>query len=315
MNKKIDNRRKYPLIKKGDRFGKWTVTDSTLRKDPNKKAKAHCVEVTCDCGTVQLIITNKLYVGTSTQCLSCKAEESHRKYFKGVGELSESFMSRVKRGAVARNLEFDITTEYVWNLFLEQGRRCKLTNVPITLGRRSYTTDKNRIENYTASLDRIDSKKGYIEGNLQWVHKWINLIKMDFDQSEFIDLCRDVVDHCKSLQTYIGVRLDVEGLHFWPDAAKIEPTVAFLQHPHRHRFFIEAKKVVSHHDRDIELILFKRLINKYLHNKYFDTKLQLMNFKNNSCEMLANELCIEFGLEECSVFEDNEVGAIVSKTI
>jgi hypothetical protein len=41
----------------------------------------------------------------------------------------------------------------------------------------------------TASLDRIDSSKGYIEGNLQWVHKDVNIMKMDLSQVEFIDYC------------------------------------------------------------------------------------------------------------------------------
>jgi len=45
----------------------------------------------------------------------------------------------------------------------------------------------------TASLDRIDSSKGYIEGNVQWVHRKINMMKQSYTQEEFIELCQAVV--------------------------------------------------------------------------------------------------------------------------
>ena len=47
----------------------------------------------------------------------------------------------------------------------------------------------------TASLDRIDSKKGYIEGNVQWVHKNVNKMKMDLDEKEFFSIVKQVYEH------------------------------------------------------------------------------------------------------------------------
>jgi hypothetical protein len=44
----------------------------------------------------------------------------------------------------------------------------------------------------TASLDRIDSSKGYIEGNLQWLHKRINIMKGNMSEKEFLDFCESV---------------------------------------------------------------------------------------------------------------------------
>ena len=37
----------------------------------------------------------------------------------------------------------------------------------------------------TASLDRIDSTKGYVRGNIQWVHKDINWFKRDYPKISF----------------------------------------------------------------------------------------------------------------------------------
>ena len=54
--------------------------------------------------------------------------------------------------------------------------------------------DTRRIEyqhqKTTASLDRIDSNKGYVEGNVQWVHVDVNYMKLDYDQDYYINICR-----------------------------------------------------------------------------------------------------------------------------
>jgi len=49
----------------------------------------------------------------------------------------------------------------------------------------------------TASLDRIDSSKGYIEGNVQWVHKMVNMSKQQYTQEEFINMCIAVANKVK----------------------------------------------------------------------------------------------------------------------
>ena len=115
------------------------------------------------------------------------------------------------------------------------------------------------------------------------------------------------------MRTSIIVRLNVEGIHNWPDARKVYPAVGFLSDPHRHIFHIECKKLVHHDDRDIEIILFKRQIEKYLKLKYYDDEDGLLDLGSLSCEMLAKELLKEFDLEYCSVLEDNENGAEIWK--
>lgn len=70
----------------------------------------------------------------------------------------------------------------------KQHKRCALTGVEIEFG-----TAWNKV--CTASLDRIDSNEGYIEGNVQWVHKAINLMKRDMTDAEFLDWCKRVVLH------------------------------------------------------------------------------------------------------------------------
>ena len=55
--------------------------------------------------------------------------------------------------------------------------------------------------------------------------------------------------------------------------------------------------------------MFKRKVINYLETKYYDATYELCNFKNKSCEMIAQELLERFDLTYCAVYEDNENGA------
>ena len=112
------------------------------------------------------------------------------------------------------------------------------------------------------------------------------------------------------MKTLIKVKLQVEGLHMWSDCPIEE--VDFLKNLHRHIFFITCEKEVTHNDRDIEIIMFKRRILDFL-DIYFSDYYECLNFENMSCEMIAELLLKEFELESCEVLEDNENGSIVKK--
>ena len=111
------------------------------------------------------------------------------------------------------------------------------------------------------------------------------------------------------MKTNVIAKLEIEGLHNWPDAQGVFPEVGFLSNMHRHKWFITAKKRVNHDDRDVEFIMFKRDIIQYLENKYYNKDARTHEFGAMSCEMLAKEILKEFDCVYVSVFEDNENGA------
>ena len=84
-------------------------------------------------------------------------------------------------------MKFSLTTKYLWKLFEKQHNRCSLSGVSISLPISAYDATHG---NVTASLDRIDSNKGYVGGNVQWVHKDVNMMKQHFSQPRFIELCK-----------------------------------------------------------------------------------------------------------------------------
>ena len=88
----------------------------------------------------------------------------------------------------------------------------------------------------------------------------------------------------------IWVTFQKEGMHKYPaaltDSALAtgdEYDVSFLGYPHRHIFHFKVWISVTHDDRDIEFIQFKR----WLLNLYKDATLSL-DFK--SCEMMSGDL-------------------------
>jgi hypothetical protein len=88
------------------------------------------------------------------------------------------------RGAKDRNFVVSLTIDDIWNLYIKQNKKCELTGWDIEFSR------KRRLN--TASVDRIDSSKGYTKDNIQIVHKRVNKLKMDFSQDCLIRMCKSI---------------------------------------------------------------------------------------------------------------------------
>lgn len=85
------------------------------------------------------------------------------------------------------NYEFNLTENYLNDLWTAQHGRCALSGVSLELPKNVTNTTKIR-SLFTASLDRIDSNEGYIEGNVQFLAWGINLAKNNRSVSEMIEL-------------------------------------------------------------------------------------------------------------------------------
>jgi hypothetical protein len=59
----------------------------------------------------------------------------------------------------------------------------------------------------TSSLDRKDSSIGYTKDNIRWVLKDINMMKQQFSEDRFLELCHQVSagDEYKSVETPIDI--------------------------------------------------------------------------------------------------------------
>ena len=129
---------------------------------------------------------------------------------------------------------------------------------------------------------------------------------------------REKIDRIvQAAQKKIWVTFQKEGVHCYPAAATDpmlatgdEYDVSFLANLHRHIFHFRVAIEVTHNDRDIEFIQFKR----WLESLYVNTILQL-DYK--SCEMIADDLYLQIATKYpnrdvwIEVSEDGENGCSV----
>ena len=105
---------------------------------------------------------------------------------------------------------------------------------------------------------------------------------------------------------YIKVKFTKEGIHKFPGADK-DPKyatgnwddVSFLGYPHRHMFYFYVTLGVTHNDRDVEFIQFKRELERLF------TK-NVLHLDYQSCEMIAENLI--------NYIENHKIKPLVAKS-
>ena len=103
----------------------------------------------------------------------------------GYKDIHGAYWRSLKASANDRDIPMQISIIYAWDMWEKQQGLCAITGQQLTLS--GYKNSKQ-----TASIDRIDSTLGYIEGNIQWVHKKINRFKHSLSMSEFFDLVKQI---------------------------------------------------------------------------------------------------------------------------
>ena len=128
--------------------------------------------------------------GRKRQCKSC--HNFQRRY-----NLISNMVSNAKQRAKRNNLEFDIDQEFIIELKSKQGNLCALSGWELDW---DHTSSGKRICPFNrASLDRIDSQKGYTKDNVQLLADMVNRVKNSYDQDLFLEMCLQIAsNHEKS---------------------------------------------------------------------------------------------------------------------
>ena len=169
-------------IKIGDKYKHWTVIDGPTTNEHQ------CLiwKVQCDCGTERWMQGNELTdPNSSFQCMQCaQKERGTRERIQNGGAFNFSInrLHKLQRSAKERGYDFTLDIPYLCDLYERQNHICAITGDVI-----------ESIDD--ASLDRIDSSKGYVEGNVQWVTKQAHLSKHVMTMTELIQFCKKVLNH------------------------------------------------------------------------------------------------------------------------
>lgn len=138
----------------------------------------------CDCGNEFECEMGKVTSGDKTSC-GCRKQCYHT----GISTKDDNtrwikrWFNRSRTTAKNRGLEWNINLDQCLTMLDNQRYKCNVSGIDISLYDRS------------ASLDRIDSSKGYTIDNIQWVHRSVNFMKQALSQSDFIKHCMTITDY------------------------------------------------------------------------------------------------------------------------
>lgn len=87
-----------------------------------------------------------------------------------------------KNRAKTKGLPYDLTKDYILELFHKNEERCCLTNIKFEIG--NYGT-KGQVNPYAPSIDRIVPSLGYVKGNVRLIVYHLNVALSDFGTDAF----------------------------------------------------------------------------------------------------------------------------------
>jgi hypothetical protein len=120
------------------------------------------------------------------QYLKRRKEWSSSEY----GRLYDMF-SAARTRATKKNLEFDLTPDFVFEMYNNQNGLCSLTGLKLDTQLKLNNVNYNP---YAPSLDRIDANKGYTKENVRVVSVIANLSLNGFGDVVFDEMCRSYVN-------------------------------------------------------------------------------------------------------------------------
>lgn len=127
--------------------------------------------------------------GHYSVCRSCK---------KALRDPVMETLSNARNRAKARGMPFDLTADFLHQLIAAQGGLCAISKLPLTWDA-DVSMNKQRLCRIDrASIDRIDSHRGYTQDNVQLVTDFVNRLKKHHSLTEIYRLALAI---CKALET------------------------------------------------------------------------------------------------------------------
>lgn len=172
----------------GQKFNELTAIEPI-----SKNRSGHTVwKFKCSCGADYTCsmdwVTRKKTPVKSCGCLKKGIKGPNHPQWNGYADISGNWwynhVLRERKQTARIKVAVTITIEEAWNIFIKQNKKCALSGIILRID----STNKYN----TASIDRIDSSKGYEIDNVQWVHKHVNFMKRIYSQQYFIEICKKI---------------------------------------------------------------------------------------------------------------------------
>jgi len=143
------------------------------------------IECVCtNCNTKYLHKSSKSSEFCSTSCRHSYKMQTDFEY------KLRRLLNGSKARAKLKSLPFNLTLEYLKDLYNEQEGLCAITNVSFCFEphQTKHVANKN-----TISLDRVEPELGYTKGNVRFVTFQVNCAKGFYTDEEFYEMCSNAL--------------------------------------------------------------------------------------------------------------------------
>lgn len=117
------------------------------------------------------------------------------------GDFPRHVWNNTRKRARIDKIEIDITEEYLNSILIAQDYTCALS------GKKLIASSDTKLNNI--SVDRIDSNKGYIVGNIQIVDRVFNVLKWNHKEIDLIEMCESVAKHLRKRYSKVELEWDI----------------------------------------------------------------------------------------------------------
>jgi hypothetical protein len=174
----------------GVKNGEYTVMGFAGERRDENYDRVYSWHCECSCGFSYIKTMGEIVNTKLTHC-GCKTPWLYDGF-------TPTYIAGVKNAAAKRGLKYEVSEGYLWRLLEKQEFTCVFSGVKLVVVSRNWARDYGQ---HTASLDRIDSSVGYVEGNLQWVHKKVNIMKMAARDEELRHWCGLIAAHTNAAKS------------------------------------------------------------------------------------------------------------------
>lgn len=135
---------------------------------------------------------SKFELNNHITCKHCRNKLRHKKEHE---DMQTALYNRSQDSAYKRGLEFNLTKEYIEDLLKQQDYKCFYTGVKFEKEKNIFTQP---------SIDRIDSNKGYIKGNVVISTVIANTIKQELTISNLYTILHKFIDNEQNVRDKLG---------------------------------------------------------------------------------------------------------------
>ena len=99
-------------------------------------------------------------------------------------------LRKARMRAKKRSIPFEITKEFILNIFNEQDGKCYYSGLNMNIVKED---PDDLMDPMKMTIDLINHRKGYVPGNVVWCAYCINSMKQRMTTEQVISICNSVV--------------------------------------------------------------------------------------------------------------------------